>query len=164
MDARPKRLLLTAIFSASGVFSLECAAMPLFDFESPAERACAKTSATNGVFSPVKGFACSGEWSIEFSPNPWTKGAEQWPSITLTIPENRRDWSEYDHLSVDLLSFGKGCDILSCFIAPPDGPIQKGAKGKITLPPRKWKRWQIPLSELSAKWLIMKPFGLFVFL
>lgn len=154
MAASSKRLLLSAIFSAAGVFALECAAMPIFDFESPAGRACAKTSSTNGVFRSVKGFACSGEWSLEFSPNPWTKGAEQWPSITLTIPENRRDWSEYDHLSVDLLSFGKGCDILSCFIAPPDGPIQKGAKGKITLPPRKWKRWQIPLSELSAKWKV----------
>ena len=83
-----------------------------------------------------------------------SSNAEQWPAVTLTIPEDCRDWSVYDHLSVDLLSFGKGCDVLRYFIASPDGSIQKGARGKITLPPRKWKRWQIPLSELSDRWKV----------
>ena len=142
------RVFVLSLF-ASGV--LWGAPMPILDFETPEERACVKVHATNGIFGPIEEQSCVGSWSLAYCPKPWEKGLGEWPSMTLTVPEGRRDWSGFDHLSIDLLSYGEGCDVFKCFIVGPDGPVQKGFRIETTLPPRGWKRWQIPVARSREK-------------
>ena len=142
------RVFVLSLFASGALWG---APMPVLDFETPEERACVQVHATHGIFGPMEGLSCAGAWSLAYCPKPWEKGLDEWPSMTLTVPEGRRDWSVFDHLSIDLLSCGEGCDVFKCFIVGPDGPVQKGFRAETTLPPRGWKRWQIPLARIREK-------------
>ena len=141
-------------FGACLLFAAVAEGVPgelVFGFETSEERNRIKTRLQGDACGAVKDFPSEGEWSLAFCPPKWRRGLEEWPSVTLEVPEGMRDWSGYSRISMDLVSFGGGYDLIKCFIAPPEGPVSRGALIDVTLPKEGTRKWEVPLSAISTQ-------------
>ena len=144
-----KALLFSFVLAA--VLQRSDGAVRLFGFESHAERDCVKTKLSPEACAIVKEQSCEGEWALAYVPPPWQKGHEEWPSVTISVPEGLKDWRGYDRLTIDLISLGDGFDMLKCFIAPSEGRVSQGVLMDVTLPSNNCRRWVIPLSQVCGR-------------
>jgi hypothetical protein len=145
-----KGLSIAIFFSATVVFGGN-APFTVLDFEAGAERLLLTEKRGSGFFGFKKEYACSGDWSLAFNPASWKDGMNEWPAITVTVPQGRRDWRGYDKLSIDLISTKGGAEVFKCFICSGSEPIQKGSLFHLPLPEKGWKRWEIPLKQMEDK-------------
>jgi hypothetical protein len=130
-----------AIFAVPSVFSAEV----LFDFENEAERKNAPKLAYAGC---VKEGAVSGQWSFRFNPPTWRIGLPEWPSFNLAPAVT--DWSRYDRLVVDVVSYGETAR-LSAFIGGTKDRVQTGLAPRVLdIPEQGFVRWTIPLEKWPA--------------
>ena len=118
----------------------------IFDFETDAERQKAPRIKGNGYCVGVtNAFATSGEHAVRFACEEWRMGMPEWPSFNL-IP-TCTDWRGYDRLVVDIVSSGDGGDLLSAFIAEPEGRIQNGLNAGRRVPACGFSQWVIKLEN-----------------
>ena len=143
-------LSVAVIFSVAAAFGGDTP-FAVLDFESEAERSLLTYKRGSGFFGFKKEYACSGDWSLAFNPASWKDGMNEWPAITVTVPQGRRDWRGYDKLSIDLISTKGGTEVFKCFICSGSKPIQKGSLFHLPLPEKGWKRWEIPLKQMEDK-------------
>ena len=130
-----------AIFTVSTAASAEM----LFDFENEAERKNAPQLAYAGC---VKEGAVSGQWSFRFNPPTWRIGLPEWPSFNLAPAVT--DWSRYDRLVVDVVSYGETAR-LSAFIGGTKDRVQTGLAPRVLdIPEQGFVRWTIPLEKWPA--------------
>lgn len=128
------------------LFAVCTAAVTLFDFETPEEIAAGPSGAdSNRVFSIGSRFATHGTNALHWTCTRWEPGRDEWPSFTLRTPVT--DWSGYDRLCVDLVSFGDADDTLTVFVAGPKGAPQDGMMTQDFLPRRGFRQWIIPLDN-----------------
>ena len=123
----------------------------VLDFETDAERSLLTEKRGSGFFGFKKEYACSGDWSLAFNPASWKDGMNEWPAITVTMPQGRRDWRGYDKLSIDVISTKGGAEILKCYIGSGSKPLRAGGLFQVSLPEKGWKRWEVPLKQMEDK-------------
>ena len=135
-------LLLSCVFAAAFAHG----AVTLFDFETDAEiKAAPRVRNHNLTVCVSNAFATSGSHALYFKSGPWKKGRDEWPSFNLHT--DVKDWRGYDRLVFDLASIGEGADSFNTFICGPTGPVQNGLNANITLPPRSFMQWVVPLKK-----------------
>lgn len=125
--------------------------LTVLDFETDAERSLMTEKRGTGFFGFRRENACSGDWSLAYNPAPWEKGMNEWPAVTVKVPEGKRDWRGYDKLSLDVISAKGGAETLKCFICSGKKPLRQGYLAHFTLPEKGWKRWEVPLKQVADK-------------
>lgn len=143
------KLLFGIIFFSISALSWANAPEVVFDFETDYERSLLKDKRGTGFFGFKKLYPCSGDWTLAYNPAPWEKGMNEWPAITVSVPQDRRDWRGYDKLSIDVVSAKGGGEILKCFIASGNMPIRSGSLSCFVLPEKGWRRWEISLKQIA---------------
>ena len=146
-----KILLLVGAFLFVTAVSGSDVPMKVFDFEIEDERAALSDKRGHGFIGFKKAYPCSGEWTLAFNPSSWKPGMNEWPSVTVKIPENCRDWRGYEKLSIDVIAAKGGADLLKCYICSGDKPLHEGKSISFTLPERGWKRLEISVDKVAKK-------------
>lgn len=123
----------------------------VLDFETNEERSVLAGSVGTGFFGFERKYSCSGEWSFAFNPASWKNGMGEWPSVTIKIPKNRRDWRGFEKLSIDVIAVKGGADLLKCYICSGTKPLREGKSMSFTLPEKGWKRLEISLDKVAKK-------------
>ena len=136
--------LTTSIFGADSPVTV-------LDFETSEERSSITGKIGTGFFGFDRKYPCSGEWSLGFNPASWEKGMGEWPSVTVKIPNNRRDWRGFEKLSIDIIAVKGGADLLKCYICSGTKSIREGKSMSFTLPEKGWKRIEISLDKVAKK-------------
>jgi len=140
--------LRTAWVLAASILSVAASPdMVLFDFEDVGEIAAWKLRTPNQDELVISDqYASSGESSMVFSTPAYEEGMEQWPALEATPPA--QDWSGYDRLLVDMTNPGDERGLLSLYVSDSTVPFREGMSFRFDLPPRSFRRFEIPLSGL----------------
>ena len=132
-----------ALVFAAGLAAATSGADIVADFESETGLPGLRMHDANWRVCVTNLFAASGKRSLYLGAV-WKEGLYEYPAVTIPVPENLRDWRDYDRLSIDVVSTGEKFD--KVFVRLP-GSDNWGVTKTFYAPANTFLRFVLPLGD-----------------